>query len=87
MNSDAIDALITKLIVAALAAGGGDAIASQSQVQAIVYGAGALLAVGYGFYKHYGMRKVPEKAIVTSIAPTVADAKAASAPTVAAAAK
>ena len=76
MNSDMIDALITKVVASALAATAGATGASGDENTAIATGAGALAAVAYGVYKHWNMRKVPETAIVVGSAPNVAMAKA-----------
>lgn len=57
---------------------------TSDQASAVVTTLGsALPVIGLGvwqIYSHWNMRKVPEKAVVTAIAPTVADAKAASIP-------
>ena len=87
MNSDEITSLVTKAVIAAFGMWGGSAFATGAQVQTIAAGAGTLAAVLFGMYRAWNMRKVPEKAVVTSLAPTVADAKAASASVVAAASK
>jgi hypothetical protein len=78
MNSDMIDAAVTKIVASLLAGYTGDAIASGSEKQAIAAGIGALAAVLYGVYRHWNMRKVPATSVVTALAPTVTAAKAAS---------
>lgn len=52
-----------------------------SQIATAIGGMIPLAVCGlYSVYMHWNMRKVPEKSVVVAIAPTVADAKAASIP-------
>jgi len=79
MNPDALDALLTKIVLAA-ATGIFGATMSQADATSIASGAIAAAAFLYGWYKHYRMRKVPQGSVVTAIAPTVKEAKAQSIP-------
>jgi len=57
---------------------------TSDQASQLATGIAALLpiAIGglYSIYSHWNMRKVPEKSVVTAIAPTVEEAKKASIP-------
>jgi uncharacterized membrane protein YebE (DUF533 family) len=76
MNSDEIESIIVKAIIAA-----GTAWATKHGVtvdgSALQMLAGGIVAAGagaYGVYRHWGMKKVPESAVVvpTGEAPMVA---------------
>ena len=86
MNSDSVGSMVRQILTLLLSSAAASSYVSGDQAVAIASGAAALVSVAWSWYAHYGMRKVPEKAVITSLAPTVADAKAASAPTVAVAA-
>ena len=78
MNSDEIAALVRQIATAVLSSGAVAAYVSGSQATAIASGLAAIAAIGWGIYSRWNTRKVPETAIVTSVAPTVEAAKAAS---------
>ena len=79
MNKDALISILTKVVLAAATGVLGSSM-SQADATSIASGAIALAAFLYGVYQHYGMRKVPQGAVVTAIAPTVKEAKAQSIP-------
>lgn len=64
MTPDAWDALATKLVAMLLTSAATYTGATGDQNAAIASGVGAALAVAYGIYKHYGMKKVPAAATV-----------------------
>lgn len=78
MNSDEIAALVRALLNTALTSGTAAAYVNGQQAAAIATGAGTLVVVLWGVYARWNQRQVPETAIVTGIAPSVAAAKAAS---------
>ena len=78
MNSDEIAALVRQIATALLSSGSVAAYVSGSQATAIATGLGAVAAIAWGIWARWNTRKVPETAIVTSTAPTVEAAKAAS---------
>jgi|SRR6185312_6106429 len=80
MNSDANFSLLRQVITALLTSGAASAYVSGDQAVAIAAGIVAAINVLWSVYAHYGMRKVPERAVVTAIAPSVAVAKAQSIP-------
>jgi hypothetical protein len=80
MNSDAVASMVRQVLTLLLSSAAASTYVSGDQAVAIATGAAALVSVLWSVWSHYGMRKVPEKSIVTSSAPTVADAKAISAP-------
>jgi len=86
MNSDSVASMVRQILTLLLSSAAASSYVSGDQAVAIAGGAAALVSVAWSVWAHYGMRKVPEKAVVTGLAMNVADAKAASAPTVAAAA-
>lgn len=76
MNSEFWSTTVRSILLSVLSSGAAAAYISSDQAVAIATGVAALVTAAYGWYAHYGMRKVPETAVVTATAPTVADAKA-----------
>jgi hypothetical protein len=67
MNSDEIDALLTKIVIAAAGSWLGAHGFDVTQLQGAIGAVGTLAGIGYGVWKHWNMRKVPETATVTLI--------------------
>lgn len=80
MNSDEIGNIVRQVLTAMLSSGSAAAVMNHDQATAIATGIAALASVLWSIYAHRGMRKVPEKAIVSGEAPTVAQARARSIP-------
>lgn len=78
MNSDEIAALVRSLVNTVLTSTAVAGYVNGSQATTLASAAGVIAVIGYGIYSRWNTRKVPETAVVTSLAPTVAAAKAAS---------
>lgn len=80
MNSDSVASMVRQILTLLLSSAAASSYVTGDQAVAIASGAAALVSVAWSFWSHYGMRKVPARAVVTAIAPTAAEAKAASIP-------
>ena len=78
MNSDSVASMVRQILTLLLSSGAASAYVTGDQAVAIASGAAALVSVAWSIWAHYGMRKIPETAVVTASAPTVAMARAAS---------
>lgn len=80
MNADEIAGLVRTLLNTLLTGTAATAYVSGSQAVALSSAAGALVTIAWSIYAKRAMRLVPETAVVTSTASTVAAAKALSIP-------
>lgn len=80
MNAEFWSSTIRSIVLSLLSSGAAAAYVNNDQAVAIATGAAAIVTAAYGWYVHYGMRKVEETAVVTRTASTVAEAKAQSTP-------
>jgi hypothetical protein len=73
MNQDAVKSNVTRFIVGALGYCAGRYHLSGDQVLAIASDGGTIAAFLYGAYQHWGMKRVPETAVVVpATSPAVA---------------
>lgn len=75
MNADEIGAIVRQFLMMALSSGAATAYVSGAQAASIAAGLGALATVGWTVYSNWNQRKVHETAVVTTTAPTVAQAR------------
>lgn len=76
MNADEIGAIVRQFLMMVLSSGAVTAYVSGAQAASIAAGLGALATVGWTIYSNWNQRKVHETAVVTTTAPSVAQARA-----------
>ena len=69
MNSDSVASMVRQVLTLLLSSSAASAYVSGNQAVAIAGGAAALVSVAWSVWAHWGLKKVPQNAVVVTAPP------------------